>query len=53
VGRVTQIAAVPPTEPEMSGSDPPDDAQVASIADAACMEIDPGKFVYFLESYDE
>jgi hypothetical protein len=53
VTRVRQIAAVPATDPEIMGSYPLDDAQVATIADAACMEIDPGKFVYFLESYDE
>jgi len=52
VDRVKKIADVPLSDPDLLGSCPLDEQQLARIAEAAHMAIDPSKFLYFLEAYD-
>jgi hypothetical protein len=51
--KVKKIADVPPTDPEILGSYPLNERQIAMIAEAAHITIDPSKCLYFLEAYEE
>ena len=51
--RVMQIADVPDTDPDLLGCYPLDAVQVARIAEIAQIIIDPDRFIYFLEAYEE
>nr|WP_294553022.1 hypothetical protein [uncultured Rhodopila sp.] len=50
---VMRIADVPDTDPELLGCYPLTERQIADIAKAARISIDPEKFEYFLEGYAE
>jgi len=50
---VKAIACVPESDPDLVGSYPLDGRQVASIAAAAQVSLDPGRFDYFLEADEE
>lgn len=53
VERVKEIAHVPPSDPDIIGSYPLDARQLSMIADVARVDVDSGKFRYFLESFEE
>ncbi len=49
---VMDIAEVPSTDPDLIGTYPLNERQLAMIADAVDAAIDPRRFTYFLEAYD-
>jgi hypothetical protein len=53
VNKVRKIAEVPSTDPDLMSSYPLSPRQVALIADAAHLSIDPSRFSYFLEAYEK
>jgi len=53
LAQVKRIADVPASDPDLLGSYPLDDRQVIKIAETAHITVDPVKYAYFLEAYDE
>jgi hypothetical protein len=49
---VMQIADVPASDLELIASYPLSERQLAMIAEAVHVTVDPAKFTYFLEAYD-
>ncbi len=49
---VMRIAQVPSRDPDLMGTYSLDQRQLAMIADAVRVTIDPLKFAYFLEAYE-
>jgi hypothetical protein len=50
--KVREIAQVPDTDPDLLGSYPLTERQVAQIADVAQISVDPRGYSYFLEAYE-
>jgi hypothetical protein len=50
--QVKKIAKVPASDPDLLGSYPLSQQQIAMIADAAHARIDPAQCKYFLEAYE-
>ncbi len=50
---VKAIASVPESDPGLVGSYPLDEGQVASIAAAAHLSLEPDRFDYYLEADEE
>jgi hypothetical protein len=53
LNRVKKIADVPATDPDLVGAYPLTERQLAMIAEAAHITVEPNRFQYFLEAYEE